>query len=127
MARKKSDVIFAASVWSPAGASCETVITRAGHVYHTQRQGAGGPERAEQISRTRRDIDEFLWAVEDLDVASWERRCGPAKPAASEGWHMILETTGGLVRRHGTAEHPPGWNEVRRLLGEFLGRPFCPW
>ena len=121
MRERAADIVFALSVGSPGGGVCEVAVTDKGPVYYTRRERGGGRPRTEEIKKTRRDIDLFLGAVDDLGVAQWQRRYGGS--SLPERWNVVLEVGGRLLSWCGSDEYPPGWEELCRLVENLTGKP----
>jgi len=121
MRERAADIVFAVSMRTRSGGFVEVAVTDKGLAYCTCREGGEGRTRTEEIKKTRRDIDLFLGAVDDVGVAQWQRRYGDA--SLPESWHVVLEVGGRLLSWCGSGEYPPGWDELCRLVEDLTGEP----
>jgi hypothetical protein len=121
MTERAAEIVFAASVGTRSGGLVEVAVTDKGLVYYTCREGEEGRVRTEEIRKTRRDVDLFLGAVDDIGVAQWQRRYGDA--SLPESWHVVLEVGGRLLSWCGSGEYPPCWDELCRVVEDLTGKP----
>ena len=114
----EAQVVFCVRLAGGGGAFSEVVVAEDNRVILRRCDGAHRAE-VEALEKRRRDVDEFLWRVEDLDIARWR---GGERPAG-EGWHVAILTRGGWVTACGSGDPPPQWDGLCRLVEHLTGEP----
>lgn len=125
MRQNEANLIFSATLHGPSGALCEVVVAEQDSVHYTYRADSGKSPRTEEIKVRRRDVNDFLWEVEDIAHSHWDKaRYGRGEVSAPGSWMVLLEKDRKLVKWQGCGEYPPHWEEFRLLVEEFIDRPF---
>jgi hypothetical protein len=125
MSNKHSDIIFCASSHGPEGALSELVVSEDFTVYFTHRKPGGGRVQTEEVDRRRKDVDAFLWEIEDILINDWDQRRYEGDEQPPTSWMVLLEKDRRLQKWEGSGAYPPRWQEFRLLIEQLIDHAFA--
>jgi hypothetical protein len=124
--REAADVIFAASFTGADRRTREVVINEELDAYYVRRGPGGKAAHTEKLGKTRRDVDDFLWGVENLALGRWQKHYGAGHLSDPGGWAVLLEAERRLLKWQGCGDYPPDWGEFCARVEDFAEKPFGP-
>ncbi len=108
-------IILSISITDTNGKNRELTISEDGHVLY--RSGGGQPE---ELEKSRRDADDFVWEVEGF-LNGWRKSYGrPGTITEPGNWMVVSLESRTFLKYRGCFEYPPDWERFLELIEKFI-------